>query len=153
VCDIAPGVRERTRFEWQRMRGKLKLMPRKSKLTSFHDLIGTVPDREIASKAGCSIATVCHYRQRYEIPSFRSSLAPDQLEAAPAQVAPTVRPVSRQPGVPVAYGYAVTFAGQAGEVCLIAGSIMEAAERAALHGSITRIVTLGPALGAVTRSP
>jgi hypothetical protein len=41
--------------------------------------------------AGVSIATVCHYRQRWNIPSYRSTLSPEALAepaSTPARVAP-----------------------------------------------------------------
>ena len=124
-------------------------MARKSKLTPFHDLVGTVPDREIAVMAGCSIATVCHYRQRHHIPSFRSSRAPEALRTAQlpsTSLQPAAKPRNLRSDTP--QGYAVTLKTDQGsrEVYLIASGIVEAAERASAFGTVIKLSHIGPAL-------
>ena len=99
--------------------------------------------------AGCSIATVCHYRQRHHIPSFRSSLAPEALRAAQlpsAAFQPSAKPCTSRSDTP--QGYAVTLKTDEGsrEAYLIASSIVEAAERASAFGTVIKLSHIGPAL-------
>jgi hypothetical protein len=51
---------------------------RKSKLAAFADIIGVLPDREVAERASATIEAVRMYRKRHNIP------APAAAEAAPA---------------------------------------------------------------------
>jgi hypothetical protein len=122
-------------------------MPRPSKLTPFHDVIGTVPDREISVMAGVSIATVCHYRQRWNIPSYRSTLT---ASAATAKTNGTAHssPSGMQAGL---QGFSVTIQTTQGrqQHITIANDIVSAARRASssTQDRIVEIVHLGPAIG------
>ena len=117
-------------------------MPRRSKLTLFHDLIGTVPDREVAVMAEVSIASVCSYRKRHSIPSFRSMVGMSaeviDIEEAAAE-APAAEPLQ---------GYAATIETDAGmlERFLMAENLAAAAAVAMKVGRVTRLTHLGPAL-------
>ena len=96
---------------------------------------------------GVSIATVCHYRQRWDIPSFRSTLAPG---ATPIRSRVSARPVvvlapsSRQ------QGFSVSVKTETGieQHITIAADIVIAAQQAttAAAGQVVEIVHLGPAL-------
>ena len=123
-------------------------MPRKSKLKPFHDLVGTVPDREIAAMAGCSIATVCHYRQRYDIPSYRSRLG--EGAATSTLVTPTAHPSEAigEAADTGLHGYTVTLRTRRGtwEAVVMAPGVVEAAKIAARHGTVVRIAYVGSAL-------
>ena len=123
-------------------------MPRKSKLTAFHDLVGTVPDREIAVMANASIATVCNYRRRHSIPSYRSRLVseepPTRLQLSAEAPAPPAPKTTQETG---AWAYAVTLE-DGDELFVIDEGIITAAERAtaAGMGRVTGIRCVGPAL-------
>ena len=104
--------------------------------------------------AGVSIATVCHYRQRWNIPSYRSTLAPGAESAARA-----VKPTESSAALSVApvaltgqQGFSVTILTDAGREkhITIADDIVSAARRAskAARGKVVEIVHLGPAIGA-----
>lgn len=115
--------------------------------------------------AGVSIATVCHYRQRWNIPSYRSTLAPGaepapRPDAAPeAPSSPAVqtsiqkgslqKPSVQKANVP--QGFSVTIQTEDGlkRHVTIASDIVKAAQRATqmAQGSVVEIVHLGPALG------
>ena len=123
-------------------------MSRRSKLTPYHSQVGTVPDREIAKRAGCSIATVCHYRQRHNIPSYRSQLAPAALEVGRATDSPAQPVLVRSSEDSALQGYAATMQTDQGsqEVYLIARDIVEAAERASKEGIVSGLSYISPAL-------
>lgn len=61
---------------------------RKSKVDPYFSLLGQVPDRVVAEKAGVTIGAVQAYRRRFAIPSTRAhggtSQAPRQTSAATA---------------------------------------------------------------------
>ena len=118
-------------------------MPRPSKLTPFHDVIGTVPDREISVMAGVSIATVCHYRQRWNIPSYRSTLTTSTTPTNTSAPAPALMAGQQ--------GFSVTILTEQGrqQHITIASDIVSAARRASsiAKGTIVEIVHLGPAIG------
>ncbi len=122
-------------------------MSRRSKLDPYHNLIGTVPDREIAQLAGCSIATVCHYRQRHAIPSFRSTLTEDAPPSA--SVAAPEAKAGRGTKPPAgSQGYAATLRTATGEqvVVLIAPDLVAAARQAAAAGEVVCLTYIGEAI-------
>jgi hypothetical protein len=114
---------------------------RESKVSPFHDLVGKVPDREIAKKAGCSIATICHYRQARGIPSYRSTLSAPALEARRVSSAPPQQKQSLQ-------GFAVVVGDQRLEYVVVAEGLEEAAYWAQKKapGFVHEIRHLGPAI-------
>ncbi len=98
--------------------------------------------------AGVSIATVCHYRQRWNIPSYRSTLSPDAL-AEPA-AAPAPRPTARPKVSTGQQGFSVLVQTDDGpqKHITIAADIVTAARHAsaATKGRVVEIVHLGPAI-------
>ena len=128
-------------------------MPRPSKLTPYHDVIGSVPDREISVMAGVSIATVCHYRQRWNIPSYRSTLAASATSTTSTNNAKP-KGTAQSPALGVLaglQGFSVTVETPQGrqQHITIAHDIVSAARRASTSakGKIVEIVHLGPAIG------
>ena len=95
--------------------------------------------------AGVSIATVCHYRQRWSIPSYRSTLAAgsDSMDVA-ASSHPSGVLTGQQ-------GFSVTIQTAKGrqQHITIADDIVAAARRASAiaKGKIVEIIHLGPAIG------
>jgi len=69
-------------------RGPKRRKARKSKVDPYFSLLGQVPDRVVAEKAGVTIGAVQAYRRRFAIPSTRAhggtSQAPRQTSAATA---------------------------------------------------------------------
>ena len=123
-------------------------MARSSKLTKYHDLVGTVPDREIAAKAGVSIATVCHYRQRHNIPSYRSRIVSGGASVAPPErTASSISPVTSQRSSRLD-GYRATIATAEGttDLIVVATDIVEAATKATRKGKVIAMAYLAPAV-------
>ena len=58
---------------------------RRSKLDPYADLLGTVPDREVAAKAGVSTSAVAVYRRRWGLPAFKKTSATPDVAPAPAK--------------------------------------------------------------------
>ena len=125
-------------------------MPRTSKLTLFHDLIGTVPDREIAVMAGCSIATVCHFRKRHDIPSFRSRLSSEaRAQVGSTALVPHTIPKLAQVATaspPQAYRATVETGHGAQDYIVIGGSFVQAAQKATTKGEVRSMAYLGLAI-------
>lgn len=101
--------------------------------------------------AGVSIATVCHYRQRWNIPSYRSTLSPDALaEPVAAAPAPRPRPTARPKVATGQQGFSVLVQTDDGpqKHITIAADIVTAARHAsaATKGRVVEIVHLGPAI-------
>ena len=96
--------------------------------------------------AGVSIATVCHYRQRWNIPSYRSTLAAGTNTADADATAPLSMGV-----LTGQQGFSVTIQTAQGrkQHITIADDIVSAARRASsiAKGKIVEIVHLGPAIG------
>ena len=127
-------------------------MARSSKLTKHHDLVGTVPDREVAAKAGVSIATVCHYRQRHNIPSYRSRIVSGGASAAPAAPPPqratsSTSPATEQPSDELGgYRATIQLAEGTADLIVVATDIVEAATKATSKGRVIAVTYLAPAV-------
>jgi hypothetical protein len=145
---------------------------RRSKLDPYADLLGTVPDGEVAAMAGVTSENVRAYRRRHSIPTQwrelrraggRPAAAPVAAAPAPAAAAPVAAPAApvaaaSAPVVAKVAGtvqaYAIAVAGSDVEYFIVAANIAAAATAAlaALPGvagtdQITGIRHLGPAIG------
>lgn len=135
---------------------------RRSRIDPFVDLLGTVPDRVVAAKAGVTLNAVRNYRAKRGIPSSRQR-AREQAAEAPAVVAPAApTPVTPEPvveAVPAAapaavvavrtsteaaLGYVWEVEFEAGSGGIVTGSsIADAAQKAQHLGDVTHIRRLG----------
>lgn len=99
--------------------------------------------------AGVSIATVCHYRQRWNIPSYRSTLSPNAL-AEPVAPAPRSRQAPRPKLNTEQQGFSVIVQTSDGpqKHITIASDIVTAARNASsvTSGRVIEITHLGPAI-------
>ena len=133
---------------------------RPSKLDPFRDLLGTVPDREVAAMAGVTAENVRAFRRKRGIPAgWRGEDAgttETPAQVAPPPAAPAAAPaVTRRPASG-GEGYEVEVRDATGgtrQYITIAGSLVEAAElsqdavtRAGKGATIVAIKHLGPAL-------
>jgi hypothetical protein len=101
----------------------------KSPLDAFLPLVGTLPDAELAARAGVSRGALYQYRTRRGIPAFVP--APVAV-VAPAAPAPAPAPTPKVAAPLRRYGFTVTV--RAGDVessyVLVATDVADAAERA-----------------------
>ncbi len=132
------------------------------------NLLGKVPDHEIARLAGVSVRTVASYRTRHGIAGFRAPVAPKPVSAppaaappaAPAEPAPTngapavaASPVGLAPTGEVAWRVSIGVGDAAFERIVVGDSVAAAAERALAHAArehaavVTHIARLGDVLG------
>jgi hypothetical protein len=68
---------------------------RRSPVDAFQDLLGKMPDQDIAAKARCSLATATRYRQRRGIPAFVLQPRPSSFAAAQRVVAALLSETSK----------------------------------------------------------
>lgn len=119
--------------------GKKKKGRRRLKLDPFRDIIGNVPDRVVAEKAGVSINTVRNYRARFDIkPAGRGRPTNEMIEAAQEIVdggippeKGTSAPKVHRASAPASGGTAWLVTYDAGEGVVLASSLLEAAHKAA----------------------
>jgi hypothetical protein len=104
--------------------------------------------------AGVSIATVCHYRQRWNIPSYRSTLSASTTSTTTSTTNAKTKGTAHSPGLGLLdglQGFSVTIETAQGrqQHITIAHDIVSAARRASTSdkGKIVEIVHLGPAIG------
>ena len=98
---------------------------RKSKLDPFVDLLGKVPDAEVAELAGVTSENVRAFRRRHSIEAgWRSGSQSPTPSAQPAAV-PAAASAS-----PAAQGYSVTASGFDTDHIIVAADMVEAAKRA-----------------------
>ncbi|MCB9676847.1 MAG: hypothetical protein H6737_17160 [Alphaproteobacteria bacterium] len=98
------SYRSRNQIEGYRGRSapRKERKPRRSKIDPFADLVGTVPDRVIAEKAGVTLNAVRNYRAARGITSSRQR-ARDTRDSGPVAAAPTSaapRPAAASASVP-----------------------------------------------------
>jgi hypothetical protein len=132
-----------------------------SKLDPYRDMLGSVPDREVADKAGVTAENVRAYRRRHSIPATwreegeEASPLPKRGRGRPPGVAPrhATRP-GRVGAGQQGYSIHVVVGTTTHEYMIIAADISSAAEAAQAtirsrhpNGEITAIRHLGPALG------
>lgn len=135
---------------------------RPSRLDPYIDVLGKVPDAEIARMAGVTPQNVRAFRSRHKIaPTWREEPEVSEEPAAPAAVEePAVpAPAPAQPATPAApaavglkEGYAASLEGSDEEVLVVGVDIVEAAERlsaglGARAQAIVRLRHIGPAIG------
>ena len=130
-----------------------------SKLDPYRDMLGNVPDREVADKAGVTAENVRAYRRRHSIPATwredgeQTSPLPKRGRGRPPGVARATRPGRVGTGQQ-GYSIHVVVGTTTHEYMIIAADISSAAESAQAtirsrhpNGEITAIRHLGPALG------
>jgi transposase len=110
--------------------------PRKSRIDEFADLVGTVPDREVAEQAGVSINTVRNWRVKRGVePRGRSGGAAAPSAAPALRIAPPATSlVPAAPEAPPAGASAWKVVAGSTVRVVVAASIVEAASRAAAAG-------------------
>jgi hypothetical protein len=144
-------------------RGAAQEGPRRriSKLDPYREMLGNVPDREVADKAGVTAENVRAYRRRHNIAATwreegeSSAPQPKRGRGRPPGAAPrhATRP-GRVGGGQQGYSIHVVVGTATHEYMIIATDISSAAEQAQAtirgrhpNGEITAIRHLGPALG------
>ena len=122
---------------------------RKSKLDPFVELLGKVPDAEVAELAGVTSENVRAFRRRHSIDADWRSDAGARPSAVRGAAAP--QPAAAQAGSPQAYS--VSAAGLESDYVIVAANLVEAAMRAtdavrtmAPTAQVTAIRHLGPAI-------
>ena len=133
---------------------------RRSKLDPYLDLLGVVPDAEIAKKAKVTLSNVQGYRSRHGIAAKPQAAAPakaapaasakpvaEKKAKAPAPAMATPQPAPKK-AAEDAYAVEVTTGGKAKEYFVLAEDISAAATKAqdSLKGTVTSVRHLGPAL-------
>lgn len=134
---------------------------RRSKIDPFVDLLGTVPDRVVAEKAGVTLNAVRNYRANRGIVSARQQAKESREAAAVASVAAPAAPAPAAPvptaavsAAPVAqaapsgsgFAWRVSFENRAGGI-VTGVSAHDAAQRASRLGIVTAIERLEALLG------
>lgn len=135
---------------------------RRSKLDPYLDLLGNVPDGEIAEKAGVSTQNVRAFRRRHKIEmvstpaTAKAAAQPAAAKPAAAKATPLAKPT--RAAVPATatsalMGFAVDVEGDTQDYLVVASSITEAAAKAmaAINvrspgARISMISLIGPAL-------
>lgn len=118
------------------------------RIAALSDLLGKVPDKEIAAKAGVSIRTVASFRARHDIPGYRGPRrARTTTRASRPAAAPAPRPRPRA-GAEVAWQVTWRRGGEESTAVLVAGSLSEAAAaaEAAGRGEVVLLRMGGPIL-------
>ncbi len=126
---------------------------RKSKIDPFAELVGKVPDRVVAEKAGVTLNAVRNYRASRGIPSSRQR-AKEMREAAAAQTAQAGQPVpaatdAQRSAAVGSGGYAWKVRFAAGIEGVVTASNAVDAARAAMssgNGDVTGLDRLGSLL-------
>jgi transcriptional regulator with XRE-family HTH domain len=124
-----------------------KRKARASKVDPFFSLLGEVPDRVVAEKAGVTLGAVLQYRKRHGVPAYgRKASAP----AIPSRPAPAPAPAPSAKGADSpSPSKADTLAWRAtlatGDVMVVAAkSLTAAASRAATLGDVVSLERVGP---------
>lgn len=66
-------------------------VPRKSKMDAFRNLVGTMPDAAVATRAGVSSATVSAYRRNHNLPRFQRARGPALVAEGSSSASPGTR--------------------------------------------------------------
>ena len=137
------GYRGRSAPKKQRKR-------RKSKIDPFAELVGKVPDRVVAEKAGVTLNAVRNYRASRGIPSSRQRTK-ELREAATAQVASVAAAIAHDPsrGLMTSGGYAWRVRFAAGNEGVVTAANALDAARVAMssgNGDVTGLDRLGTLL-------
>jgi hypothetical protein len=129
---------------------------RPSRLDPYIDVLGKVPDAEIARMAGVTPQNVRAFRSRHKIaPVWREESEVSREPAAPAataETAPPPRPLAAPSSVGLKEGYAAIMEGSNEEILVVGVDMVDAAERlgAGLGSRVQAVVCLrhiGPAIG------
>lgn len=104
--------------------------PTGSRLDGFQDLLGTVPDRIVAEKAGVSLSTVRAYRTRHKIPAAPVTSPSSVSAPAPAPA----RPARSVASGALAYRIRFGATGDGAARIVVADDIAAAAGRAIASG-------------------
>lgn len=139
---------------------------RKSKIDPYTELLGKVPDRVVAEKAGVTLNAVRNYRANRGITSSRQrnkelresqedmDFYDDHVESTPtaapvaAAPAPASAPAAPRPAASqgLTYAWSVQFAGERPAGVVVGTSAWDAAARASHSGEVVGIQRLGPML-------
>ncbi len=114
---------------------KKQRTPRASKIDAFVGLLGRVPDRAVAEKAGVTVGAVQQYRKRLGIAASGRPAEPTAASAAP-------RP-ARSAAAVGRIAWKVTLAPDDVKV-VAADGLTEAAARAAALGEVVALERVGP---------
>ncbi|TVQ90051.1 MAG: hypothetical protein EA397_13925 [Deltaproteobacteria bacterium] len=116
---------------------------RRSKIEDYRELLGTVPDRVVAKKAGVTLNAVSNYRRRRNIPAFDPS-EPPAAGAPKAAAAASLSKVSASPSS----GSKVFKVNRTdgSKVYVVAGSFVEAAQRLEGIEDVLGLTLLGDVL-------
>jgi len=123
----------------RRSRGGRK--PRTSKIDPFRDLLGTVPDRVVAEKAGVSLNAVRNYRVKHGIAA--AGRGRPKAGTVPPPAASASAPVAT-PSSAVAWQVSL-LSGET--VAVLAADLVEAAEKAKRVGAVAEIRRVGVVVG------
>jgi transcriptional regulator with XRE-family HTH domain len=122
-----------------------KRKARASKVDPFFSLLGKVPDRVVAEKAGVTLGAVLQYRKRHGVPAYgrKSSAPPRPSRPAPAPAPSEAETASPSPLKADTLAWRATLA--AGDVMVVAAkSLTAAAGRAATLGDVVSLERVGP---------
>lgn len=103
---------------------------RNSKVAAAHDILGTISDRDVASKIGVSAGAVLQYRQRHGIPAYRRGRATDALPPEPGE-APKAAKAPEKHAAAAGTQHIWRLLGPAEPVFVVATDIVGAAQQAA----------------------
>lgn len=118
---------------------------RRSKISPFHDQVGTVPDRVIAEKAGVTVNAVSNYRRRRKIPAFEGAYDGPSATSAPS-ASVTTAPSAPTPRTSSGERVYVVTRDDSSTAYVVASSLAEAAQRVDKHRSVIGIAYLGDVL-------
>lgn len=125
-------------------RGPKRRKARKSKVDPYFSLLGQVPDRVVAEKAGVTIGAVQAYRRRFSIPSTRAQRDTSQ---APRQSSATTAAPSVASGGAGARDLAWKVTLVDGDVrVVIAPALTDAVARVEGLGTVVKMDRVGPVL-------
>jgi len=122
-----------------------KRKARASKVDPFFSLLGEVPDRVVAEKAGVTLGAVLQYRKRHGVPAYghKASAPPRPSRPTPAPAPSATETASPNPSKADTLAWRATLA--AGDVMVVvAKSLTAAASRAATFGDVVSLERVGP---------
>jgi transcriptional regulator with XRE-family HTH domain len=122
-----------------------KRKARASKVDPFFSLLGEVPDRVVAEKAGVTLGAVLQYRKRHGVPAYgrKASAPPRPSRPAPAPAPSAKEADSPSPSKADTLAWRATLA--TGDVMVVAAkSLTAAASRAATLGDVVSLERVGP---------
>ncbi|MCB9665554.1 MAG: hypothetical protein H6732_15695 [Alphaproteobacteria bacterium] len=130
---VDPSVREAL--------ARLRPGSKDMQVAAYADLLGRVPDAEVARRAGVSIRTIASFRARHAIPGYAGPRRPATRRASAPRAAP-------EPGD---VAWRVVLRGDEGDTSgvVVATDLAQAAARAeaAGRGEVVSLERIGPVLG------